>query len=381
MAANLPTLATHQLGNLPQHTTAFPIDMPAPNQTWQAIFNRLPRKGPFTLAFVNRLTQQDPLIALPNRLSGATQPAQLNAYLNAINTIFPRATGPAAGPTTVRREVAATTANGLTGAFGAANANLYHHTGPAVQQHPSAAAGTLTLLAAGPNLTWQNSHVAQGFAVAIQNAITAHGAGSLQHNQLLQVRDTAQTAHAAGTADWHNIVTYIYHRRTFIYDPSAISFDTATAAGHTVQTQLATGSVPPDGLDSHALVNINPARSLWTHGFNNSASGSRGRLGTRNNADGVWIGGGGNVQQPVNPAVPTVLNPGECRAMCGNFILLVHALQWLAEQGAQIGLSAQQRADALFDLDWLLGGFLDSSSTALATANNYRLEWVRVRVY
>jgi hypothetical protein len=53
----------------------------------------------------------------------------------------------------------------------------------------------------------------------------------------------------------------------------------------------------------------------------------------------------------------TCITPGERRAMCGNFIFIVHILHWLTEHGAVFGLTLIQRVEASFNLDWLLGGY------------------------
>jgi len=370
---NVPTpIQVHQLGNIPQHTPNFPITMPAGNENWSVIFNRFPRRGVFSQAFLARLEQSEEL-RNPHYLTGGMNPQQVNGFLNALNTTFPRL---GTGPRTVQREVAATTLQGLQAAFGNQAAGFYY-TGSAVGQHASGAAGTLALVATGPHVVWSNSYTAQGFITALEVATAAFGPDSPEVAQLRTDRDAARAKHESGSADWHDVVTYIYQRKTFIYDPSAISCNSNTAGGRAVLEQLETNDIPAGGLQGNALVGVNGARALWAHGFNNPGSQNQGRLGRRNTTRGVWIGGGGNVQQLV---VQNVFNTGECRAMCGDFIFMAHVLQWLADRGSEVGLSAQQRSNALFNLDWLLGGYLDGTSTVSAMQNSRRLHWVRVRL-
>jgi hypothetical protein len=294
----------------------------------------------------------------------------VNGFLQALNSAFPRTQG--RGPRTVSREVAGNSAAALQQMF-PGHAQHFHHINSALQEHSGSGAGTLTLVSTGPNLVWEQSQIGRSFTAAIDEASRQYGSESGEVRGLMQGREAARTAHREGRADWHNVVVYVYRRRTYVYDPSAISYANDTGAGVRLGQQLQSNSIPGEGIEANAIAHIEGARRLWRSGFDNSNRGAR--LGRRSNAAGAWIGGGGNVYVNDNDA-------GDCRSMCGDFLVVVHVLQWLGEcGGGEMGLSEQQRQDAEFNLDWLVGGCLSGSSNERAMERNMRLQWVRMRMH
>lgn len=69
---------------------------------------------------------------------------------------------------------------------------------------------------------------------------------------------------------------------------------------------------------------------------------------------------------------------GHCRNMCGDFIVVVHALQWASERGESAGLSATECEQAESNLDWLLGGHLTGK---MATARGMGVKWAPLRMH
>lgn len=387
--ANDPTSITmFPLGNKPGYIP-YPITPSVQPQSWATLFNRLPRH----LACQNNIIAalQGSTCAYIRRahlLGGEVNAQLLNSFLRELNARFParvntqRSKDRPAGATTVDRELAASTKNSLERQFGV-DSRAFHHISSALGQHPGAAAGTLTLAATGPNLTWEHSYAKQACDKLVADAVARFGPNSSQAQQEERTRMQAQQNHKAGSAEWHDVVVYVRQGRTFIYDPSAVSYNTLSGMGRTVGQQIQTDTVPAVGVEGGGIANINMALALWRRGFNSRGPDNQGKLGTRSGRM-VWIGGGGNVLQLVMgaPGEEDVYALGSCRPMCGNWMVLVHTLQWVSEQGwAQRNLSEQNCANARFNLDWLLGGLLTGESNEWAVAQKRRLDWVRVYVH
>jgi hypothetical protein len=207
----------------------------------------------------------------------------------------------------------------LQAAFGD-DAPLYGDFQNVISGISSAVQGGLALVSVGPNLTWAQSHKSKDFEQRL--ASVDQDQDLAEHAQLIAQRDAAREAHRSGSADWHNIVLYIVNKRCFVYDPSALTMSTGSDTGKEMWRRLNADDPPRGGYDARMLVNVAPAARIWATGFSN-AKGARFRKPA--NASGAWIGGGDNWA--------TAEECGDCRGMCGNFIVLAHALQWAWQRG------------------------------------------------
>ncbi|KAK3061095.1 hypothetical protein LTS18_007032 [Coniosporium uncinatum] len=367
--AGPPRYQTLQLGARPG-TVVHPIVMPAPQTrtTWNSILNSLPHR--ITMPVVGHLLG-GPDLASANFLQADTAAVDVRRFLSAIQQAMPRVNGQ--GATIINREVIATTTAGITTAFPDDTQNFLT-VQTAIGYHPSAQQPTLTLTSTGPGLVWATSPINIGWQEAIA-ALTANPQaypGVLTLAQAQQAQANDHEAHRRGQADWHNVVVFIYRRITFIYDPSALTLNTANPQGLSDFQAAALGNTTGAGIDSHNVPHLNIANRLYSHGFNNTRGASNlGRLGKRNTTGPCWIGGGGNV---VGGPIP---GNGECRAMCGNFIVVVALLVYMS-LNVDGRFTATQVVEAAQNLDWLLGGKLDGSGAGLGVGLP---EWFRIRLY
>ena len=61
------------------------------------------------------------------------------------------------------------------------------------------------------------------------------------------MREAAREAHQDGSMEWHNVALYIFRKRTFIYNSSALSVSNVSAAGAELVEQFRDGSLPAAG--------------------------------------------------------------------------------------------------------------------------------------
>jgi hypothetical protein len=359
---------THMLGRGRQlFYDGFPFPPPPPPAAdWDALFNRLPFPDVLKTPDVRARLAAAVATRRPYHLTGDMAPADVNTFLEAVNKAFPRHgdNKDARGPRTVARECAGRSRAALQTMFGG-DAKLFASVTDAVQEVSTAVRGGLALVAAAPNLTFRKTHDAKDTQARLD---AVDDPDSPEARQLAARMDASRIAHAAGTMDWHNVVVYFYRRKTFVYDPSAVRVNTTSAEGRDIAQRLAEGRHPPRGYDARSLVNLTPAAQLWAGGFHN---GQRPRFGKTSNSDGAWLGGGGNLATWTEAAGWT---GGDCRSMCGNFIVVVHALQWVSDKAGE----ADERQRAEDNLDWLLGGRLTGGGLRSMAPN---VEWVRLRMH
>jgi hypothetical protein len=325
-------ITTVSLGEgMPAFFDTFPL---LDQSTWAQVWAVFPFQSPLQHAILTQKLQASPELRAPRRLQADTPPAAVNTFLAAINDAFPR--GPATpttkiGPKTNPRECAAKDGAALQRMFGA-QASLYSpFTGVWFTLGNSGRAGGLVLVATGQNIVFANTAAARDLQARI--------AAAQDPRPLQQEYDNARAAHATGTVDWHDVVVYFINNLCFIYDPSALTINGASATGDLALQQAAAGVAINAGI----IANIGTAAHLWRASY-----GPHGKFGQAANVAGGYIGGGGNYAD----------DGGHCRQMCATFLVVAHALQWLWHRGSSAGLSEAQCEDAGRNLDWLLGGKL-----------------------
>jgi hypothetical protein len=369
-------IQSHNVGDgLDGFYDTFPFPPPPSDfdsRSWNALFDRLPFPGILRSPGIFSRFANSPELCRPYHLSGDAEAAEVNAFLEAVNHAFPRgppdATGASAiaGPRTVEKEVAGKTNQGLAAMFGN-EAPLFMTVKDAVSAMSTAGPGALALVAGAPNLTWPKTHEAKDMAARLAAIPNPNSAPARQLKAQMQ---TARTAHASGTMEWHDVVVYIRLKKTFVYDPSAVRVNATSKAGYEILERLKQGQPPAGGYDARMLVNITPAADVWAAGFCRDPGR---RFGLPNSAAGAWIGGGGNV---ATWSANMGWTGGDCRSMCGNFLVVVHALQWASQRGRTADLTADECYQAEANLDWLLGGNLTGRSVPLAV--NVRWEPLRM---
>ena len=84
---------------------------------------------------------------------------------------------------------------------------------------------------------------------------------------LRRIQDRAQQYFAAGWFDWHEAGVYIRNGKTFIYDPSCISWNQSTPGTDAYfqgMTANNMANIPPGGINSNLVAGISMACTLWT---------------------------------------------------------------------------------------------------------------------
>jgi len=328
--------------------------------TWPALFALLPNPVPPALLAL----LAGPELGAPNRLQNAHTTDRVNAFLDAVAAAFPYTTSQGPNPRIITKEIAGLSATALAGAFD--NAEEYTHVHHAIGRTPSAQHGTLYFVSPGANLTWPNHYINIRLTDMMERADAARD-DNLEL-ALKRIQDRAQQYFAVGWFDWHETGVYIRNGKTFIYDPSCISWNQCTPATDAYfQGMMANNmaNIPPGGINSHLVAGIGMACTLWTHGFNTAGPHNRGRLGRRGASRPVYIGGGGNV---------VVGGAGECRPMVGNWVVMMAVLHTASKM---LGLTQQQQDEADENLDWVLGGQFNGSSSGVTG----RSPWWQLRCY
>jgi hypothetical protein len=370
-------IQSHSLGNgQDDFYDTFPFPPPPSDfdsRSWNALFDHLPFPGILKSPGILSRFAASPELRQPYHLSGDAEAAKVNTFLKAVNQAFPRGppdvpgAGAIVGPRTVEKEVAGRTKHGLTAMFGD-EAPLFMTAKNAVWAMSTAGPGALALVAGAPNLTWPKTHEAKDMTARLAAMLNAN---SVSARQLRRQMLAARVAHASGTTEWHDVVVYVRLKKTFVYDPSAVRVNATSTAGREILECLERGQPPAGGYDARMLVNITPAADVWAAGF---CRDPRPRFGLPNSAAGAWIGGGGNV---ATWSAKVGWTGGDCRGMCGNFLVVVHALQWASERGrTAAGLTADECRQAEDNLDWLLGGKL--TGRGVPSAVNVRWEPLRM---
>jgi hypothetical protein len=370
-------ILSHSLGNGQDgFYDTFPFPPPPldfDRRSWNALLDHLPFPGILRSPGILSRFAGSPELRRPYHLSGDAEAAEVNAFLKAVNQAFPRGPPDAAragvmvGPRTVEKEVAGKTKQSLTAMFGD-EAPLFTTAKDAVWAMSTAGPGALALVAGAPNLTWPKTHKAKDMAARLAQMLDPN---SVPARQLRVQMLTARVAHASGTMEWHDVVVYVRLKKTFVYDPSAVRVNATSRDGREILECLERGQPPAGGYDARMLVNIAPAADVWAAGFCHD----RGRrFGLPKSAAGAWIGGGGNI---ATWSANVGWTGGDCRSMCGNFLVIVHALQWASERGrTAAGLTADECRQAEDNLDWLLGGNLTAGG--VSSAVNVRWEPLRM---
>ena len=156
-----------------------------------------------------------------NRLHNAHTTDRVNAFLDALTAAFPYTTTQGLNPRIITKKIASLSATALAGAFD--NAKEYTHVHHAIGRTPSAQHGTLYFVPQGANLTRPNHYI------NIRLTDMMVHADAVQDDNLelalRRVQDRAQQYFAVGWFDWHEGVVYIRNGKTFIYDPSCISWN------------------------------------------------------------------------------------------------------------------------------------------------------------
>jgi hypothetical protein len=273
--------------------------------------------------------------------------------------------------------VAGTTAAAIQAAFPETSQAFYAATMVGSQVRKQT--GTLILVATGPSLTWQNSHI----AVDLRNQIaTAEAANNQQLvTQLQATFEHQRQLHLDGQTDWHDTILFIKGRKLWLYDPSALTCQfIAGANSHAEQVfqQVQSDSVPVQGIDCRAVANLNMVREIFVRNYQNQGNAP---LGRRDNVEGFYLGGGGNVEEAVSGGfLDNIAGGGDCRPMCGNFVALLATLLWAEADTA--GLTEQQVYEQRVNIDWVLGGFYNGLAKDDVGAQAVGIpQWWRYNVY
>ena len=328
--------------------------------TWPALFTQLPH--PVPPALLALLT--GPELGAPNRLRNAHTPARVNAFLDALAAAFPYMTTQGPNPRIITKEIVDLSATAVAGAFGPA-AGEYTHVHDAIRRTPSAQHGTLYFVSPPGNLSWPYHMVNIRLTDLLDHADTVQDRNL--ELALERIQDRAQEYFTAGWFNWHQNGVYIRRGKTFIYHPSCLSWNPSTPGTDDyfrAMTATNMAFIPPGGINCHFVAGIHRACTLWTHGFNTLGPHNQGQLGRRGANRPVYIGGGGNT---VGGSM------GECRLMVGNWLVMMAVLHTASKM---LGLTQQQQDEADENLDWVLGGQFNGSSSAAG-----RSPWWQLRCY
>lgn len=336
---------------------AMPITKPppagAPNQRqWNIIFNCFPYPNVFGDPSITVRLQTSAELQNPDLIRGDSDWSAVNAFLQALNTAFPRTNG--VGPTTHHREVVSGTASFPRYGVGEAPKEHYHTAKNVKGYVKSAYSGWLILCATGSNLDWSKSNIKQSFDAEITKIQKLPHPSKQQITALETQRQGYKDLHDKGEAPWHCAVVYLYRRQCFIYDPSAFTFTRSQNGQSSYGRVQNNHPIPGPGVISRCFANLNTAWGVW-----NYLHDTLFKTGIS-----TWIGGGGNVAQAILPSQNLNDDVGECRAMACDFIVVCHVLQWIVEVST---CSEQTKAHAQINIDWLLGYKLSNTPRDIAT--------------
>jgi len=353
-----------------------PLGMAKPNREWQHLTRHLPY--PINPAATARLSATIPD---PDDLHADDDTTKVNDYLTDLQQAFPHLPAaqnpPVNGVKILAREVAGTTPAAIQAAFPETFRGFYAATtvGPEVRKQ----AGTLILVATGPNLTWMNSHIALDLRNQIATAEAANNEELV--TQLKATFEEQQDAHKNAQTDWHNAVLFIKGRKLWLYDPSALTcqfIEGTNSYAEQVFQQVQNDTLPARGIDCRAVANLNMAREIFVRNYRNDGTAT---LGRRDSVEGFYIGGGGNVSRAMpGEFLENIAAGGDCRPMCGNFLALLAMLLWAEADTAQ--LSNDEVYEQKVNIDWLLGGFYNGLAKDDVQAQASGIpQWWRYNVY
>jgi hypothetical protein len=326
-----------------------PIGMVEPGREWHHITQRLPY--PINKVATLRLSTWMPN---PDELDGNDNPSVVNEYLTDLQKAFPHL--PAAqnprinGVKILGREVAGTTPTSL-GAFPDMPQAFY--AASTVGSEVRKQAGTLILVASSPNIVWETSHIAVDLRDQINRAQAANNQKLV--TQLQATFEQQRKIHQDGQIDWYNSVLFIKGKKLWLYDPSAITcqfIPGSNTRAEQVYQELENDTLPAHGIDCRGVANLNMVREIFIRCYHNRGNAP---LGRRDNLEGFYIGGGGNILRATpGEFLENTVAWGDCRPMCGNFIALIATLLW-AEEDIE-DLTEEEVRQQRVNIDWMLGG-------------------------